>query len=93
MLLQTCISMLSPVTVSNQSSTLLIFGKSGLLLCRYYAIMNYPANGPEELNLKEGDLVIVHNRNLDGWCRGTHVSTGKTGHFPATFVERVTKDL
>ncbi|CAK8684335.1 unnamed protein product [Clavelina lepadiformis] len=60
---------------------------------KYYAIMNYPANGPEELNLKEGDLVIVHNRNLDGWCRGTHVSTGKTGHFPATFVERVTKDL
>ncbi|XP_078495064.1 E3 ubiquitin-protein ligase SH3RF3 [Ciona intestinalis] len=56
---------------------------------RYYAVMSYPANGPDELNLNEGDVIMVHHRRPDGWFKGTHLKTGKTGHFPSTFVERV----
>ena len=51
--------------------------------------MSYPANGPGELDLNEGDIIIVHKRRPDGWFRGTHLSSGKTGHFPSTFVEKL----
>jgi len=56
---------------------------------RYYAVMSYPANGPDELDLHEGDVIVVHERRIDGWFCGTHLRSGKIGHFPSTFVEPI----
>ena len=33
-----------------------------LITFRYTAVMSYPANGPGELDLNEGDIIIVHKR-------------------------------
>jgi len=51
--------------------------------------MNYPANEPDELDIKEGDIIVVHRRRDDGWFHGTQVKNGRTGLFPSTFVKRV----
>jgi len=51
--------------------------------------MSYPANGPDELDLHEGDVIVVHERRIDGWFCGTHLRSGKIGHFPSTFVEPI----
>nr|CAB3266050.1 SH3 domain-containing RING finger protein 3 [Phallusia mammillata] len=60
-----------------------------LMRDKYKAMMNFPANTPDELELKEGDIVIVHHRRPGGWFRGTHQKNGRSGHFPSTFVERL----
>lgn len=47
----------------------------------------YTAEQPDELSLKEGDIVRVLDKNLEdeGWWRGE--VNGKTGVFPDNFVE------
>lgn len=56
---------------------------------RYRAIARYPPNSDFELELEEGDVVIVHKKREDGWIKGTLVKNGKTGLFPKSFVELI----
>lgn len=54
---------------------------------RYRCITAYPANSEYELSLQVGDIIYVHRKREDGWYKGTQQRTGKTGLFPASFVE------
>lgn len=54
---------------------------------RFRCIVPYPPNSELELELKVGDVVYVHRKREDGWYKGTLQRTGKTGLFPASFVE------
>jgi hypothetical protein len=46
----------------------------------------YAAEKDDELNLLEGDRLLVTAVYADGWCLGTNSDTGKTGIFPAVCV-------
>lgn len=49
--------------------------------------MPYPPNSEFELELRVGDIIYVHKKRDDGWYKGTQPRTGRTGLFPASFVE------
>lgn len=49
--------------------------------------MPYPPNSEYELELQLGDIIYVHKKRDDGWYKGTLQRTGKTGLFPASFVD------
>jgi len=51
--------------------------------CR--AIYDYTANMYDELNIKYGDIINIHDKQEDGWWLGE--CDGKIGIFPATYVE------
>ena len=54
---------------------------------RFRCIVPYPPNSAYELELQQGDIIYVHKKRDDGWYKGTLQRTGKTGLFPASFVE------
>lgn len=54
---------------------------------RFRCIVPYPPNSEYEIELKVGDVIYVHKKRDDGWYKGTLQRTGKTGLFPASFVE------
>ncbi|XP_063609868.1 E3 ubiquitin-protein ligase SH3RF1-like isoform X2 [Penaeus indicus] len=54
---------------------------------RFRCIVPYPPNSEYELELQLGDIIYVHKKREDGWYKGTLQRTGKTGLFPASFVE------
>ena len=54
---------------------------------RFKCVASYPPNSEYELELKVGDIIYVHKKRDDGWYKGTSMRTGKTGLFPASFVE------
>uniref|UniRef100_U5EPL2 RING-type E3 ubiquitin transferase n=1 Tax=Corethrella appendiculata TaxID=1370023 RepID=U5EPL2_9DIPT len=54
---------------------------------RFRCIVPYPPNSEYELELRVGDIVLVHKKRDNGWYKGTHQRSGKTGLFPASFVE------
>lgn len=54
---------------------------------RYRCIAPYPPNGEYELELQVNDIIYVHKKREDGWYKGTQQRTGRTGLFPASFVE------
>ncbi|XP_046395589.1 E3 ubiquitin-protein ligase SH3RF3 isoform X2 [Ischnura elegans] len=54
---------------------------------RFRCIVAYPPNSEYELELKVGDVIYVHRKRDDGWYKGTLQRTGRTGLFPASFVE------
>ncbi|KAI1301632.1 E3 ubiquitin-protein ligase SH3RF3 [Halotydeus destructor] len=54
---------------------------------RYRCVVPYPPNSDYELELQLDDVVFVHRKRDDGWLKGTHQRTGKTGLFPSSFVE------
>ena len=56
---------------------------------RYRCLMSFPSSSQYELDLKEGDVVILLKRREDGWCKGTLERTGQTGLFPLTFVHKI----
>jgi len=56
---------------------------------RYRCIVAFPASSEYELGLKLGDVISLVKRRDDGWCKGTLHRTGKTGLFPASFVEKL----
>lgn len=58
-----------------------------ILFFRFRCIVPYPPNSEFELELLVGDLVCVHKKRENGWYKGIHQRTGKTGLFPASFVE------
>uniref|UniRef100_A0A4W3GET0 SH3 domain-containing protein n=1 Tax=Callorhinchus milii TaxID=7868 RepID=A0A4W3GET0_CALMI len=55
--------------------------------CR--VVFPYPAQGEAELDLQEGDILLVHRKHQDGWFQGTHKESGKSGLFPGSFVENL----
>ncbi|XP_034952634.1 E3 ubiquitin-protein ligase SH3RF3 isoform X3 [Chelonus insularis] len=54
---------------------------------RFRCIVPYPPNSEFELELRVGDIIHVHKKRDDGWYKGTQQRTGRTGLFPASFVE------
>lgn len=54
---------------------------------RFRCIVPYPPNSEFELELRVGDIIYVHKKREDGWYKGTQQRTGRTGLFPASFVE------
>ncbi len=53
--------------------------------CR--AIYDYTANMYDELTIRYGDVINVHDKQEDGWWLGE--CDGKIGIFPATYVETI----
>ncbi|GFO09112.1 Sh3 domain-containing ring finger protein 3 [Plakobranchus ocellatus] len=56
---------------------------------RYCCVVPYPPQTDRELSLELGDIIHVHRKSEDGWYKGTQERTGKTGMFPASFVEKL----
>lgn len=54
---------------------------------RFRCIVPYPPNTEYELELQVNDIIYVHKKRDDGWYKGTLQRTGRTGLFPASFVE------
>ncbi|CAG9759849.1 unnamed protein product [Ceutorhynchus assimilis] len=54
---------------------------------RFRCTTPYPPNSEYELELQINDIIYVHKKREDGWYKGTQQRTGKTGLFPASFVE------
>ncbi|CAH0560157.1 unnamed protein product [Brassicogethes aeneus] len=54
---------------------------------RFRCIAPYPPNSEYELELQVNDIIYVHKKREDGWYKGTQQRTGRTGLFPASFVE------
>ncbi|XP_034479319.1 E3 ubiquitin-protein ligase SH3RF1 [Drosophila innubila] len=54
---------------------------------RFRCIVPYPPNSEIELELRLGDIIYVQRKQKNGWYKGTHARTHKTGLFPASFVE------
>ncbi|XP_039748254.1 E3 ubiquitin-protein ligase SH3RF3 isoform X2 [Pararge aegeria] len=59
---------------------------------KFRCIVPYPPNSEYELELKVDDIVIVCKKRGDGWYKGTLQRTGRTGLFPASFVQSVPPD-
>ena len=60
------------------------------VLFRVRALHDCAAESQGELSLVAGDILTVSVIGEDdGWWLGTSESTGASGHFPATFVERI----
>jgi len=49
------------------------------------AIYDYNADNPDELSLKEDQVIYVVKKNDDGWFEG--VVDGVTGLFPGNYAE------
>lgn len=56
---------------------------------RFRCIVPYPPNTEYELELQVDDIIYVHRKREDGWYKGTLQRTGRTGLFPASFVESI----
>lgn len=54
---------------------------------RFRCIAPYPPNSEYELELQVNDIIYVHKKRDDGWYKGNQQRTGRTGLFPASFVE------
>lgn len=65
----------------------MVSAKHVILFFRFRCIVPYPPNSEYELELQLGDIIYVHKKREDGWYKGTLQRTGKTGLFPASFVE------
>ncbi|XP_013141306.1 PREDICTED: SH3 domain-containing RING finger protein 3-like isoform X2 [Papilio polytes] len=59
---------------------------------RFRCIAPYPPNSEYELELKVDDIVVVSRKRGDGWYKGTLQRTGRTGLFPASFVQSCPQD-
>lgn len=51
--------------------------------------MPFPSSSQYELELKQGDVVVMSRIREDGWCKGTLQRSGQTGLFPLSFVEKI----
>nr|XP_026690621.1 nostrin [Ciona intestinalis]XP_026690622.1 nostrin [Ciona intestinalis]XP_026690623.1 nostrin [Ciona intestinalis] len=55
------------------------------VLCRCVAIYDYAATRPDELSIKEGDVINVFEKGEDDWWRGE--VNNQSGLFPANYVD------
>eukprot|EP00045_Choanoeca_perplexa_P003727 m.33102 g.33102 ORF g.33102 m.33102 type:complete len:510 (+) comp12195_c0_seq1:65-1594(+) len=52
------------------------------------ALYDYHAEDPEELSLAAGDIIAqIEDEDDQGWCKGVHLGNGRTGIYPALYVE------
>ena len=51
------------------------------------ALYDYTAQGDEELTFREGDVLVVLEKEDDNWWLGT--MRGRQGMFPCSYVEEV----
>ncbi|XP_056011424.1 SH3 and PX domain-containing protein 2A-like isoform X6 [Ostrea edulis] len=58
---------------------------------KYVAMYNFEGKDEECLTLKEGDVVVVTNKNDSGWWTGS--LDGKTGVFPGSYVKEVPPEV
>ncbi|XP_041122809.1 E3 ubiquitin-protein ligase SH3RF1-like isoform X2 [Polyodon spathula] len=58
---------------------------------RYRVLISCAAQREGELDLKEGDLVLVQRTRQDGWLQGIHERTRKTGLIQYKFLEFLEK--
>lgn len=56
---------------------------------RYEVIETFPSSNEYELDLVKGDIVIMVKQREDGWCKGVHLKSKKTGLFPSSFVKKM----
>uniref|UniRef100_A0A8C4NC90 Sorbin and SH3 domain containing 2 n=1 Tax=Eptatretus burgeri TaxID=7764 RepID=A0A8C4NC90_EPTBU len=54
--------------------------------CRYQAVYRYQPQNPDEIELREGDVVDVMEKCDDGWFVGTSRRTAFFGTFPGNYV-------
>lgn len=76
-----------PINKFNFNIKIIIIFFSRERVYRFRCIVPYPPNSEFELELKVGDIIYVHKKRDDGWYKGTQQRTGRTGLFPASFVE------
>lgn len=60
-----------------------------LISSRYRALFKYMPQNPDELEMSEGDTVMVLEKCDDGWFVGTSERTGCFGTFPGNYVQRI----
>jgi len=53
----------------------------------YQALYTYRPQNPDELELRDGDIVYVVEKCDDGWFIGTSLRTGMFGTFPGNYVQ------
>uniref|UniRef100_A0A8C7J6Y9 Nitric oxide synthase trafficking n=1 Tax=Oncorhynchus kisutch TaxID=8019 RepID=A0A8C7J6Y9_ONCKI len=53
--------------------------------CR--AVYNFRSDRDDELNMKEGDLLDIYQKEDSGWWYG--ILNGQIGHFPSTYIEEL----
>ncbi|XP_007888066.1 nostrin isoform X2 [Callorhinchus milii] len=53
-------------------------------------LYTYQAGREDELNIKKGDILRIHRKDITGWWFGSF--KGKKGMFPATYVEELSQD-
>ena len=51
------------------------------------AKFGYMAQNAEGLSLEEGDRVQILQKDASGWWKGTCLTDGATGWFPASYVD------
>ncbi|KAH8033748.1 hypothetical protein HPB51_015780 [Rhipicephalus microplus] len=56
---------------------------------RYRVLYSYRPQHEDELELQEGDTVLVMEKCDDGWYLGSSLRTGRFGTFPGNYVERI----
>ncbi len=56
---------------------------------RCHAIYDYDACLDDELSIRVGDVIEVHEKQDDGWWMGRMKSNGQVGIFPATYVQEI----
>jgi hypothetical protein len=62
--------------------------KAPVIVCKATALYDYTAaNREEEIDLLEGDLVLVEYKAANGWWVGKNERTQRSGIFPGTYVE------
>ena len=54
---------------------------------RFYVLYNYIPKHPDELELREGDVVNVTDQFDDGWFIGISERTNAVGTFPGNYVK------
>ena len=60
-----------------------------MLCCRYRARYRYAPQNEDELELLDGDIVVVMETCDDGWYVGTSERTKEFGTFPGNYVAPV----
>lgn len=60
------------------------------IVCKAKALYDYAAdNREEEIDLLEGDVVLVEYKAENGWWVGINTRTQRNGIFPGTYVEEI----
>ena len=70
---------------SSSSSALVQPGRDAPSIGTCRALYDYTANMYDELSIRTGDIINIHDKQADGWWLGE--LKGTVGIFPATYVE------